>query len=153
MRNKKEQAENFEYKSKSTGEFVQAHQYIAELVVERNAAKNKTQLPYKYWTLNDEWTKEYKKQVQHAAKLLKKYSPKAIINALNELFWCYSLFTKKLLELIELEQSKIDLQKNTTTDIKINSNTENFRQNKNKTGLLGKINGRRQEEKREEEKS
>lgn len=150
MRNKKEQTENFEYKSKSTGEFVQAHQYIAELVVDRKAAKDKVQLPYKYWTLDNEWTKEYKKQVQHAAKLLKKYSPRAIISALNQLTWCYSLFTKKLIEIIQEEQAKIDLQTQKVTEFE--TNVEEFRQVKQRTGLLGKINGRRQEEKREEEK-
>lgn len=123
------------YKSPNTGEHVSAHQYIAELVVNRKAARYKEILPQKYWNIKDsKWAKEYKQQVAACGKILRKYSPSAVINALNNLEWCYSLTNKTLSDEIKSEQIKIDkINSSTPKKIEIIESTEvrnNFKKNK-----------------------
>lgn len=72
-----------DYPSKySNGKTVSAAQYIAELICERKAKKQKKDLHYRFW-LSKEWEKEYKGQIAAAHKLLKKYDPATIVEALN----------------------------------------------------------------------
>jgi len=72
-----------EYPSKySNGKTVSAAQYIAELICERKAKKQKKDLHYRFW-LSEEWEKEYKGQIAAAHKLLKKYDAASIVEALN----------------------------------------------------------------------
>lgn len=72
-----------DYPSKySNGKTVSAAQYIAELICERKAKKQKKDLHYRFW-LSDEWEKEYKGQIAAAHKLLKKYDAATIVEALN----------------------------------------------------------------------
>lgn len=74
-----------DYPSKySNGKTVSAAQYIAELICERKAKKQKKDLHYRFW-LSEEWEKEYKGQIAAAHKLLKKYDAAAIIEALNSI--------------------------------------------------------------------
>lgn len=144
MRNKEEQSSTFRYKSQFTGEYIMAHQYIAEIMVDRKAFKEKAHLPYKYWTTDEKWQKEFKMQVQQAGKLLKKYSVKAIMNALNSNLWCYSLLSPKLLEAIKIEHNKIILQESQAKNEEIIvQSTEEFIPIKKSGGLLGKLNENR----------
>lgn len=104
------------YKSPSTGEYVMAHQYIAEIMVARKAAKENKDLAYKYWNEQNDWAKEFRSQVGTAAKLLKKHPSSVIIKAIFNIKWCYSLRTKKLLEEID-KQQKIFEHNQTKIDI------------------------------------
>jgi hypothetical protein len=128
------------YKSVNTGEYVSAHQYIAELIVKRKADKLKEILPNKYWNLKDnKWAKEYRSQVQQSARLTKKYSPIAITRAMTNLSWCYSLFNKTLLEEIKKEQKVLDSQnKLPSKTVEISKETKPAKafSRKNKLGKL-----------------
>ena len=74
---------NKNYKHKTTGQECNAAQYIAEMVCLREAEKQRVGRPaYALWN-TDKWQKKFKSQVTKAYGLLKKYSDKAIINALN----------------------------------------------------------------------
>lgn len=110
MRNKKEQSESFKYKSNFTGEFIQAHQYIAEILTDREARRNNKTLTYKYWSTDPHWSKVFKKNVVLAGKYIKTYSPMAIITVVNKESWCYSILP--LIDRIKSEQKRIDAQTN-----------------------------------------
>jgi len=138
MSGKQESTGSFKYKSKLTGEYILAHQYIAELAVSRKAIKDKVQLPYKFWKELDVWKAEFKRQVQQAGKLLKKYDAIAIINAMNNLSWCYSLMSPQLLEAIKQEDQKLKSQ--TISTFEIDTNTMTFSVKRKGKGLLGKKN-------------
>lgn len=72
-----------EYPSKySNGKSVSPAQFIAELICERLAKRNKQDLHYRFW-LSKEWEKEYKGQIAAAHKLLKTFDSRVIIDALN----------------------------------------------------------------------
>lgn len=61
------------YRSPSTGDYCTASQYIAEIICQRVANKDKIgALPYKFWNL-PKWKKLYIRQVSLANKLVKEY--------------------------------------------------------------------------------
>lgn len=98
------------YPSKySNGKTVSAAQYITEIICEHLAVKERKDLHYRFW-LNPEWTKFYKSQIFSANKLLKKYSDKAIIEALKTKTGqkIYSLRAPHLLAIIEQQQKIIE---------------------------------------------
>jgi hypothetical protein len=91
------------YPSKySNGKDVSAAQYIAEMICERLAKRNKKDLHYRFW-LSEEWEKEYKGQIAAANKLLKTYSFTEIVHALNSSYGLkiYSLRAPHLVGIIE----------------------------------------------------
>lgn len=92
----------------SNGKLVTAAQFITEMVCERLAQKNKIDLHYKFW-LSEDWQKSYKNQIPAANKLLKKYSAKAIIDALLSPVGkkIYSLRAPHLEPIIENIESKL----------------------------------------------
>jgi hypothetical protein len=139
MSGKKQPEGKMVYKSPSTGEHVAEHQYLAELMVKRHADKKGHVLTYKYWNNKDDfWAKEYRSQVGEAAKLLKRYSIRAIINALNVVKWPYSLRTHALLDEIKRQQVIID-KKVVSTEVKeISSDTTTFKGSFSRKGILGK---------------
>lgn len=98
--------EKSKYKSPTTGEYCTAAQYIAELLTIREAKKNGIDVRYKFWN-HKPWSNKYRYNVTEAYKLLKKYSPKAIIKGIDLISWAYSLKTKKLLEAIKIEDEKL----------------------------------------------
>lgn len=70
------------YISKYTERKVTAPQYLADFIMERIAAKEKTVLTYKYW--NDErWKATYLAQLAHANALLKEASIVSILDFLR----------------------------------------------------------------------
>jgi len=72
------------YPSKySNGKLVSAAQYITELICEKKAKQDKSDLHYRFWE-NPIWSKYFRNQIASANKLLKKYSAKAIIKALQD---------------------------------------------------------------------
>lgn len=129
------------YKSPSTGDFISQSQYIAELMVKKQADRKGHTLVYKYWNNKDDfWAGEYKNQVAEAAKLLKKYSVQAIINATNVVKWAYSLRTRDLVAEIKNQQKKLDEQlKNIKKEETIvNGDISSFKGNFSRKNILGK---------------
>lgn len=69
----KQQTDLKKYRSPSTGDFCTAAQYIAEIICQRIADKDKLgTLAYKFWN-QDKWKKTYIRQVSLANKLVKEY--------------------------------------------------------------------------------
>lgn len=69
----KQRTESSKYRSPSTGDYCTGAQYLAEIVCQRNADKEKAgTLPYKFWNL-PKWKKLYVRQVGLANKLVKKH--------------------------------------------------------------------------------
>ena len=101
---------NKNYKHKTTGQECNAAQYIAEMVCLREAEKERVGRPaYALWN-TETWQKKFKSQVTKAYQLIKKYSDKAIINALNSYKGknIYSLRVKFLEPIIQNEQKALD---------------------------------------------
>tara|TARA_R110002020_G_scaffold5117_27_gene21754 strand:- start:899 stop:1324 length:426 start_codon:yes stop_codon:yes gene_type:complete len=101
---------NKNYKHKTTGQACNAAQYIAEMVCLREAEKERVGRPaYALWN-TETWQKKFKSQVTKAYQLIKKYSDKAIINALNSYKGknIYSLRVKFLEPIIQNEQKALD---------------------------------------------
>lgn len=122
MRDKKEQSGEHKYKSPFTGEFIQAHQYIGDLMTDREAKKSGEVLTYKYWLKEGKWEKVLVKNILLAGKIIKKYSERAIINVINKESWCHSIIylTPKIKE----EQDKLDKQIIKTPEIQTQETTE-----------------------------
>ena len=114
------------YKHKTTGQECNAAQYIAEMVCLREAEKQRVGRPaYALWN-TEKWQKKFKSQVTKAYNFLKKYSDKAIINALNSYKGkkIYSLRVKFLEPIIEKEQEAIDkIEAKEIKEIKYEDNT------------------------------
>jgi ribosomal protein S25 len=93
----------------SNGKSVSAAQYIAEMVCERIAKKNKKDLHYRFW-VSEEWQKEYKGQITAAHKILKNFDAKAVINALltDDGRKIYSLRAQHLMDMIRKQQTILD---------------------------------------------
>jgi len=69
----KERTELSKYRSPSTGDYCTSAQYIAEIICQRIADKEKVgTLAYKFWN-NPKWKKTYIRQVSLANKLIKEY--------------------------------------------------------------------------------
>ena len=117
---------NKNYRHKTTGQLCNAAQYIAEMVCLREAEKQNVGRPaYALWN-TEKWKKKFQSQVTKAYQLLKKFSEKAIINALNSFKGkkIYSLRVKFLLDLISKEQSKLDTTNSKEVkELKFNDNT------------------------------
>lgn len=140
-KNKREPCGKLLYKSPSTGEYISQSQYLAELMVKKQADKKGHTLVYKYWNNKDDyWSKEFVKQVTEAGRLLKKYSIQAIINATNVVKWAYSLRTKDLISEIKNQQKILDeREKNLKKEeIVVNADTSSFKGNFKRKNILGK---------------
>lgn len=108
---------NKRYISKySNNKEVSEAQYITEIICEKKALLSNEDLHYRFWT-QKKWSTFYKNQIGSAHKLLKKYTAKAIINALmsNEGKKIFSLRAPHLPAIIEKEQQKIDVENNSFT--------------------------------------
>lgn len=129
------------YHSKySNGKTVSAAQYITELVCENKAKKDKLDLHYRFWTTKI-WEKYYKDQIASAYKLIKKYSPKAIIAALrsHEGQKIYSLRAPFLLPIIETKEKSIaNENKELTIDLDRTDKTV-FRKTVPKNNIISKL--------------
>ena len=101
------------YKHITTGQECDAAQYIAEMVLLREAEKANEGTPaFKLWN-TAKWKNKFRSQVTKAYQLLKKYDEIAIINALKSPKgnWMYSLRLKALENIIKYEQVKVDKEK------------------------------------------
>lgn len=140
MAGKKTPSGKMVFKSISTGEYVSEHQYLAEIMVKRHADSKRHTLIYKYWNKNDFWAKEFKNQVVQAGILLKKYSIRAIINAIQEIKWAYSLRTKVLIEEIKRQQEILNKKEKerSNSKLEVSNDTSSFKGSFVKKGILGK---------------
>lgn len=106
----------------SNGKYVTAAQFITELICERKAILDKTDLHYKFWT-QKKWAAFYRNQIASANKLVKQYEPKAIVRALQtpQGKKIYSLRAPHLPSIIE-EQIALMRQENQNLTLAINRN-------------------------------
>ena len=144
MRDKKEFDENyqkFSYQSILTQEYILPHQWVAEVLIKRNADYNKTQLPDRFWQdKKSKWSKEFRKQVQQAAKLMKRFSEEALLNFLKNNQYKFSLFPKANIALIESEQKIIDNRKIESKPIEtVDANVFIKSKGRKKNNLLNKL--------------
>ena len=113
------------YKSRySPDVYVTAAQYIIELVCEKKAKFDKTELPIKFWNL-PAWRTFFVKNLRRVHKLLKEFDEKAIINALKLPCFAnsYSIFTDRFVDLVKQEQGKLDQVEPPTQTTEINRDT------------------------------
>jgi len=114
------------YKHKTTGQPCNAAQYIAEMVCLREAEKENVGRPaYALWN-TEKWKKKFLSQVTKAYMLLKKYSERAIINALNSSQGknIYSLRVKFLESIIRRQETYLEeRKKNDPLDVDYKDNT------------------------------
>jgi hypothetical protein len=103
----------------SNGKSVSSAQFITEIICERKAQTSKQDLHYRFW-VEKSWSAFYRNQIGSAHKLLKQYSAKAIIRALNtdQGRKIYSLRAPHLPAMIE-SQEQIILQENTDLTLNI----------------------------------
>ncbi len=109
------------YPSKySNGKQVSAAQFITETICERKAQMNQEDLHYRFW-LQKNWASFYRNQIGSAHKLLKEYSAKAIIRALNTNGGrrIYSLRAPHLIDMIQKEEQLLQTE-NTDFSLDIN---------------------------------
>lgn len=123
----------------SNGKEVTAAQYLAELICERLAKKNKKDLHYRFW-LNPDWEKEYKGQIAAANKLLSNFDIKHIIAALSTFNGqkIYSLRAPHLSDMISKESRK---QKHENIEVapQIERNITTYGRNKKSNSVLDKL--------------
>ena len=121
---------------------VTAAQYLAELMCERQAEKNKKELPKQFWNL-PHWSKKFKSQLFAAYGLLKLYDEVAIIKAVKskEAKRIYSLRAPILDDIIKEQQRILELDKIKAKDIEvIRKNTKaKPREHQVRATILGKL--------------
>ena len=100
---------NNRFQSPAGGHQCTPAQYLAEIIVQREINKTKAKVPIKWWN-HGEWKKRYAGQVVAANALLKKYEPRAILNALKryDCSWQWSLREKNIKIACKEEQEKLD---------------------------------------------
>lgn len=126
----------------ANGRPVSAAQFITEIICERKAIKQKEDLHYRFW-VEKKWAAFYRNQIGSAHKLLKKYSSKAIVKALNtdDGRRIYSLRAPHLPAMIEQQESLLAAEnQNITLQIQRNENVKfgNFNGNNN---IISKLKG------------
>lgn len=124
----------------SNGKLVSAAQFITEIICERKAVSQKEDLHYRFW-LEKKWASFYRNQIGSAHKLLKKYSPKAIVKALNTDVGrkIYSLRAPHLPAIIEQQEALIESEnKEITLHIERNTNIK-FGHTQTKNGIISKL--------------
>lgn len=96
-------------KSRYTTTPINEAQYIAEILCERQAKRNKEDLPFQFWNL-DKYKRDFLLQLRFANILIKTYSFEAICSALKtpQGLRIYSLGAKWFDPIIRTEQEKID---------------------------------------------
>lgn len=88
---------NKKYKSSYAVDlYIRADQYLVELIMTRNAKKNKESLPHKFWNI-PKFGKQFRMQIKFANELLSEYSEAEVFAALrSKKGQCiYSLGAKK----------------------------------------------------------
>ena len=124
----------------SNGKTVSAAQYVTELICENKAKTNKKDLHHRFWE-NPEWASYYRNQIASAHKLLKKFEPRAIIDALKDsrAQKIYSLRAPHLLPIIEEKQKLLDKQNKDFTLEVDEKSVKTFRQDPTKKGVISRL--------------
>ena len=115
-------------------------QYITEIICEHKARREKRDLHYRFW-LSNYWEKFYRSQIASANKLLKKYSAKAIVSALNNAKTknTYSLRSPFLIQIIEAEEKIIASQNTKLSEPIDRKKSGRFRKNQKKNNILSTL--------------
>lgn len=135
----KEKTEHSKFTSPYTSGFVTAAAHLVEIIMERQAKKEKKVLGPKFWS-DPLWAKPFRFQMTHAHKLLKKYSVVAICNALKnpKAKNVVSLGALFILEpLILIEQARLESRSELQADVV--QTDEKPRPQEPKRGLLGRL--------------
>ena len=85
------------YKSNYADIYVGRAQHIVEVICTRKAEKEKTKLVPRFWQIEGDWQKFFKYQLVIANRLLKTYDVYIILEALNQVKWCWSLNSPQLI--------------------------------------------------------
>lgn len=120
---------------------VSAAQFITEIICERKALSQKEDLHYRFW-VEKKWATFYRNQIGSAHKLLKKYTSKAIVRALNTDVGrkIYSLRAPHLPAIIEQQEAAIASEnKDITLHIERNTNVKYGNMQNNKNGIISKL--------------
>lgn len=98
------------YPSKYTDKLVTPANHITEILMERLAKKEKRGLGPNFW-LDQTWKKQYNQCLVQVTRLLAAYSEKAIIDAIRQNEWAFSLTPLK--NAIAKNQKQIELREET----------------------------------------
>jgi len=115
---KRQRTEKSKYKHESTGDHCTCAAYVAEIMCKKNAEnKNVGSLPHKFWNKKP-WNWTFKKQLWAAQKILKTYSEKALVKAVNspEFKRIFSLNHPNCLGIIRRYELLLDSQKDKVAD-------------------------------------
>lgn len=129
------------YPSKySNGKTVSSAQYITEIICERKAQSSKEDLHYRFW-VQKKWSAFYRNQIASAHKLLKKYSSKAIIKALETDVGrkIYSLRAPHLPPIIEQQEDLLSKENKTLKLDIVRNDKTTFGNAKSKPNILSKL--------------
>jgi len=133
---------NNKYPSRySPSKFVEAHQFIIELICEKNAAIHNRDLPIKFWQL-PEWSSFFRSQLRRCQQLLKKYDADSIIKALKDKRTkkTYSLYGSWLEKVIAEYYNKTEAPKIIQDSPDISGSKFERKDFKQKKNLLDKLN-------------
>jgi hypothetical protein len=124
----------------SNGKTVSAAQYITELICEKKAKQDKLDLHYRFW-LTPIWSKYFRNQIASANALLKKYSAKAVIKALQDVRTdrIYSLRAPHLLPIIDQYEAVVESENQEFTKTINRSDNTSFRKPQNKSNAISKL--------------
>jgi hypothetical protein len=91
--------------------YITPAQYVVEQLCVIIARRTKKELPSRFWQL-PEWAKLFRNQICAANKLLKTYSPNAIVAALRDkrLYRLYSLRSPSLPSILDEYQKVVDFK-------------------------------------------
>lgn len=99
---------NSKYESRYGGGWVTAAQFLAEVMCERTAKKDKLEITPKFWN-TVRWAGVFLKQLAHANKLLSIYDPSVVSAALRtrEGKNIYSLGAPWLINILKIEKNNV----------------------------------------------
>jgi hypothetical protein len=87
----KNRSEVSKFQSKFGAGYITAAQYLAELICEHKSKRDRTPLPYRFWS-RPPWKQFFLNQVLAAHALLKQYDADIVIQAVNDPR-CYNVFS------------------------------------------------------------
>jgi hypothetical protein len=122
----------------SNGKEIAAAQYLAEMMCERMAQKNRKELPQRFWN-QPEWKKSYRSQLLAAQGLLKIYDESVVIRAVKNLKGIYSLRAPSLDDAIKEEKKKAEANKDKKANVKRVDTKAKPRQHRTRKTQLGKL--------------
>lgn len=124
----------------ANGKEVSAAQYITEIICERKAVIDKSDLHYRFWT-QKKWAVFYRNQIGSAYKLLKQYPAKAIVRALqsNKGQKIYSLRAPHLIAIIEEQAEILNKENNVLTKHIERKEDIVFQQRSIKNNIISKL--------------